>query len=267
MVRTPSEENASRAEQAAKVQVKGKIQTVQKDGAFVVQMGPFPNRYLAQQGLQKAQGYGFPARIRELGGAEGVEEPLASISPRAFRRLTPKGSGRSIQPPPPVDLQAEVTDAPPPKRMTIEVPAEPPMGQEPNSELHPLPLFSEEDLALDPLPPTPEETILVEPLAKPPQEELQPDLGLVPAPMARQKSSPQPIKISPATPRGLSRPPQYSQGPPSQNRRPPMNQGPRNVRPLGPRPAPAPDLRTMPRPDQEFQAKDPEVVRPPQPRP
>ncbi|MCA9411338.1 MAG: SpoIID/LytB domain-containing protein [Candidatus Omnitrophica bacterium] len=241
LVRTPSQENAARAEQAARVQIKGKIQVVQRNGEYVTQMGPFPNRYLAQQALQKAQRYGFPARIREMGGVDMLENAVAT-TPRAYRRLTPKGAGRAMTPPP-VETAPE---APPPKGLTIAVPPEPKpdFQPEPNIDLEPLPLFSEEDLALEPLPSEPEEDILVQPFAEPQKEELQPDLGARPAPPAEQKAVAEPIRIRPPDPRRGPRSPQFSQGPPPNQRRPLVPQ-PRPIQRPGPPPQ-EPELKPMP---------------------
>ncbi len=248
LVRTPSKDNADRAEHSARTQLRGKIQVVESGGEYVVQMGPFPNRYLAQQGLQKAQRNGFPARIRDLGGMDHWENATA-ISPRAHRRLTPKGSGRSYQPK--ID---SLPDAPPPQRMTIEVPAEPQLDQEPTIELEPLPLFSEEDLALEPLALEPEEDILVQPFPDPQQEKLQPDVGLVPAPKAREKVDREPIRINPANPRRPMQPRQFARGPAPQQRRAAPAPRPQTRRRLAP---PPPTPVPMPSPKQEAKPEAP----------
>lgn len=231
LVRTPSRENAERAERAAKVQVKGKIQLVQRNGEYVVQMGPFPNRYLAQQGLQKAQGFGFPARVQDLAGVD-IWDNAGAVSPRAYRRLEPKGTSLPPRPAPAPESEAETEPvAPPPHRMTVEVPPEPKPEDGIVLDLEPLPLFSDEDLALEPLPSEPEEDILIQPFAEPVQENLTPDAGLIPAPQAPQQPTRDPIRIRPSTPRNVQRP-QTAQAPG------PRNLPPQARRPMGPPPQP-----------------------------
>ncbi len=208
LLRTASPETASRAERDAKTKLKGRIQSFEENGQHVIQMGPFPNEYMARKAEEKARSLGFPARIANSGEAGGYAsiDSFETASPRKSRRLQPEGQP---VPPPPPSQQPEAEDL---------QPLAEPFSAQPQEDTYeggmaPLDLIPEDLLKLDPEPePTPEPPVL-EPIPEPKRADMGPELGWVPAPEKKGKPAPPPERLDTSASR-LPRPPQRLTPPP-----------------------------------------------------
>ena len=165
LLRTDSTKSAERALSDAKKRLGVEVATTERGGWIVVQAGPFPNEFLAQQILGKAQRAGFRARIFTTSALDIPEGAGMEKEPRQVRRLLPEGRGLSL-----------------PEKSEFEV--EIPGGKQGPAELPPLGLIPQEELSLEPLPTLKPEELLVEPLPEPNKAELGPEVGYVPAPKA-----------------------------------------------------------------------------------
>ncbi|MCG3196905.1 MAG: hypothetical protein GHCLOJNM_01385 [bacterium] len=215
LLRTGSEANAARAERDARSQLRGRINSYIEDGYHVVEMGPFPNEYLARQALGKARGMGFPAQVVPAGDSLGYARVDSTVSsgPLASRRLIARGSG------------APTPAREPSPSLEVEVPSAP-AGE---TKIKPLDLIPEEELQLEPLPTLPPEELAledipeprVEPVPEPEKAQLAPALGWKPAPGGPTRSVREPEKLDldksrlPSPPRRMT--------PPSSLARPPAS--------------------------------------------
>jgi SpoIID/LytB domain protein len=238
LVRTQSISVADRAEKDARQKLRGKITRVEQDGWFVVQTGPFPNEYLANQTLSKARSLGFPAQMRANTVTDAWERATANVrTPKRIRRLIAEGGEQQL-----------------------EVPVDAEMGIAGGVELEPLEPLPQDIFDIEPLPtlppgmlemPSPEESLAQveptpapEPLPEPESAELGPDLGWVPAPAPPQSAPPlKRMAPRPSGPQRSARAERRLPPPPSQMRssRPPQ------PRPMAPR---QPEPRLMPKPEQ-----------------
>jgi len=187
LLRTTSQSTAERATRDARGRFGGSV-VRSREGAYeVLELGPFPNEYLAREAHEKARRYGFPARISQP--RQGYVSPGSAspdvAQPRRIRRL----DGR-----------------------TTEVEKRRPAPRDERLELEALPPLSLDELKIAPLPTLPPNTFIAEP--EPPKKEpipqtqradLSPDLGWVPAPEGKPKTLGKPKRIRSGAPeRGVA---------------------------------------------------------------
>lgn len=267
LVRTPSAETAARAEKDARRNLKGRIRSFEEDGQHVVQMGPFPNEYLARKAEEKARSAGFPARVTSVGDTAGYANDLpAGSSPQKSRRLQPAGQSSA-----PVSLPAQPVPAPQPDSQPAlpesqPQPARPSAQPQPQpspsdtyeGDLAPLDLIPEEMLQLEPeataTPVPPPEPPVIEPIPEPQPADMGPELGWVPAPEKKGKAAPPPERID--TSRStLPRPPQRLNAPSQARQGQPKGWSPERQAP--PRVSPAPQGKATPAPSAQRRFKRP----------
>ncbi len=236
LVRTPSSETAARAEKDARQKLKGRINSFEENGQFVVQMGPFPNEYLARKAEEKARSMGFPARLASSEEAAGYAsiDSTAGPSPRKSRRLLPDGQPVPVAPSPAAPSQPE------PQPLQPMAETQVPEGQTDTygGDMAPLDLIPEEMLRLEPEPTATPEPSVIEPIPETKPADMGPELGWVPAPEKKGKSALPADRVDTDTSQSrLPRPPERIKAPSTLHQEksrpyPPRSQMPTGVAPM-----------------------------------